>query len=196
MAWMPTPIRILATLCCAALLAGADDQGPRLDPDRDAPDYGPGLPRGVAQIMLGSAGFEPGVAAEWRWRYEPRLQVRPEVFLNDSSRAGVACSLTWELKTSPNAPIHLPPGQDIFLGPRVAYHNRDQDGWEVGALGIYSIALDPLVAAQPDRDAPRVRAAEPSHFLEILASLGAIEHKHPDDLRFSGTLGLAFAYQF
>ncbi len=195
-----TLVFVGAALCIFAVpatLGAADDApAPRVDPDREVPDAGPGMPRGVAQILVGSAGFEPGIAAEWRWRSEPAMQVRPELSLNDNGRVGAAVSLSWGLRSSSNDRYALPGGSDIFLGPRVAFHNRDVDGWEVGAIGIYSLALDQYFRAPADRDEIARHAPPPSHFLEIIGTLGGIEHKHPDDIRFAGAVGLAFAYQF
>ena len=143
-------------------LGAADDAPtPRVDPDREVPDDGPGMPRGVAQILVGSAGFEPGIAAEWRWRSEPAMQVRPELSINDNGRVGAAVSLSWGLRSSSNDRFALPGGSDIFIGPRVAFHNRDVDGWEVGAIGIYSLALDPYFRA------PQIILAMPRRFLPL-----------------------------
>lgn len=144
-------------------------------------DDGVSNPRGVAELLLGSAGFEGGVAAEIRGSGSEYWQVRPEVFINEDSRVGAGVSLDWDL----GRVVQLPHDQDLYVGPRVVYHNSNHDKWELGGTAIYSI---PIFSGHPERN-----------HLEIIGAAGYLEHRSNDgdhSDRFGGTLGLGYAYQF
>lgn len=151
-------------------------------------------PRLAGEVLVGTAGFEPGVAGEWDFAATRPWRVRPEVLLNEDALPGIACSLSWSI-----AQGELPMGQQLFIGPRLAYHNErydhdrrnragrvvhDEDdvryGWEASAFGQY---IFPIAPSHPDR-----------HYIEALGGLGIIDKD--GDAKPSLTLGAAYAYQF
>jgi hypothetical protein len=138
-------------------------------------------PRIAAEAMVGTAGFEGGLAAEFIFHDPSIWQIRPEVFINDDSRVGLAVSLSWDL----NAVARLPDGHEFFIGPRVAYHNSDHDKLELDAMGIYSF---PLFQDKPIH-----------HHIEIIGTVGVLEHRDDNDnvsSRIGASIGLGYAYQF
>jgi hypothetical protein len=148
-----------------------------------AVDVHPGrqdIPRLIGEVTFGTAGFEPGVAAEWTFNAEPRLMVRPEVLISQDGRPGVGVSLDWGLNF-----IGLPAGQDLTVGPRVIYHNADDWGWGADLLAIYSVDIVPSTPGH--------------HYVEVLGTLGAIEDRRDSDnrnTRVAASIGLAYGYQF
>lgn len=142
-----------------------------------------GLPRLVAQALVGTAGFEPGVAAEWRFGGPHTMLVRPEVFISRDQHGdhdhnvGLGGSVAWEL------PFNLPERHVITLGPRVVYHNSDQYGWGADAMAIWHFDLVP---SQRGR-----------HFLEVIGTVGAIEEKYgDDDIEPAVSIGAGYGFQF
>ncbi len=168
-------MRILLTAACAltatTCLQAVD--GPPLA-DTDAT-------RLAAEVLLGSPGFEAGVAGEFRWHNSTEWQIRPELFINEDERVGAAVSLSWDL-----APVFtLPAGHELFLGPRVAYHNSDHSKWGFDAMALYSFPLF------PDR--------EFRHNIEIMGTVGILQHRDDSDKvssRFGASLGVGYAYRF
>jgi hypothetical protein len=142
-----------------------------------------GIPRLVAQALVGTAGFEPGVAAEWRFA-GPDILVRPEFFISrdhdhdHDHHVGLGGSVAWEL------PFNLPERHVITLGPRVVYHNTDRYGWGADAMAIWHFDLIP---SQKGR-----------HFLEVIGTVGAIqEEEHgDDDVEPAFSVGAAYGFQF
>ncbi len=143
-----------------------------------AHEHNDGIPRLVGQVLFGTAGFEPGIAAEWRFG-EPHLLVRPEVFLNEDSRAGIGASLGWELNFLALSERHA-----ITIGPRVVYHNSDDYGWGADAMAIWHFDLIP---SQRGR-----------HFLEVIATGGVIEEEKDgdSDAEPGFSVGAAYGFQF
>ena len=136
-----------------------------------------GIPRAVAQVLVGTAGFEPGVAAEWRFG-DAHLMVRPELFLGEDHNLGFGGSIGWELDF-----FNLPERHSITIGPRLVYHNSDDYGWGIDGMVIYSLDLIP---SQRGR-----------HFLEVIGTAGAIEKEETDnDMQFGASVGLGYGFQF
>jgi hypothetical protein len=138
-------------------------------------------PRLVGEASIGTAGFEIGVAAEFRCHDVDIWQVRPEAFVNDDGRIGVGASIGWDLHRFMN----LPDGHDLIVGPRVAFHNSDHDKWEADAMGIYSF---PILPDKPFH-----------HHIEIIGTLGVLQHRDDDgsrDARVGASIGAGYAYQF
>ncbi len=160
-------MRILASfiLCCMSLALHAqaiDELSPRLS----------------AQLLVGTAGFEPGLAAEWRWRQsEGALSARPEIFVNDDGRIGGGASLGWRVDWSGMNTRH-----DLTIGPRIVFHNSDDDGWEASAMAIYAI---PITSIQPER-----------HFIQVIGAVGVLEDTDDDDTDIAATMGAAYALRF
>jgi hypothetical protein len=137
-----------------------------------------GIPRLVGEVLIGTAGFEPGIAAEWRFDAQ-YLLVRPEVILNEDHRPGFGGSVAWDLKC-----FALPERQSLTVGPRVMYHNSDEYGWGVDAMAIWHFDLVP---SQRGR-----------HFLEVIGTVGAIEEEKTgdNDIELGFSAGVAYGFQF
>jgi hypothetical protein len=138
-------------------------------------------PRIVPQILFGTSGFEPGVAAEWRFTADRMALVRPEVFINEDGRIGGGVSLGYELG------FHLPDGHSLSIGPRIVFHNSDDSGWEGDAMVIYHMNV------RPDGQATR-------HYIDVIGAVGVLEDKSKDDdnseARGGASIGLAYGFQF
>jgi hypothetical protein len=164
---------ITSSLCLiGSLLTAADQMGLH-----DVSQY----PRAVADVNVGTAGFEAGIALEFRFLDAPNWEIRPEAFINDDSRVGAGVLLAWDLGKG----FGLPDGHDLYLGPRVVYHNSDHDKWELDGEAIYSF---PIFHQNPNR-----------HFIEIIGSVGYLQHRDDDDSqsnRFGATIGIGYAFQF
>lgn len=145
-------------------------------------------PRLLGQLHVGTAGAEPGIAAEWDLAIDGgrELRLRPEVFFNDPPRPGIAASVSVSL-------LHgrLPQGHELFVGGRLAYHNdrrdhprRDQEelryGFEAAGVAFYAL---PIVPSRPGR-----------HWIEGMLALGVVDHD--DDWDPAITVGAAYGYQF
>ncbi len=135
-------------------------------------------PRLVGEVLVGSSGFEPGVAAEWRVG-DPMCVLRPEVFINSDARPGFGASVTWDLSF-----LNLPERQSLTFGPRVVYHNSDDSGWEADAMAIWHFDLIP---SQRGR-----------HFLEVIGTIGALQDRKDDrnDTIIGASGGVAYGFQF
>jgi len=144
----------------------------------DVHEHNNGIPRLVAQALVGTAGFEPGVAVEWR--FGPyHVLVRPEVFINEDSDVGFGASVGWELRF-----FDLPKRQAITVGPRVVNHNSDDYGWGADAMAIWHFDLMP---SQRSR-----------HFLEVIGTVGVIEEDKngDDDVEPAFSVGAGYGFQF
>ena len=135
-------------------------------------------PRLVGEVLVGSSGFEPGVAAEWRVG-DPMCVLRPEVFINSDARPGFGASVSWDLTF-----LNLPERQSLTFGPRVVFHNSDDSGWEADAMAIWHFDLIP---SQRGR-----------HFLEVIGTVGALQDRKDDknDTIIGASGGIAYGFQF
>lgn len=130
----------------------------------------------VGEALVGTSNFEPGVAAEFRLPAEPPLVIRPELFVQDGDRPGIACAVLWQI------PFTLPAGHDFMLGPRAAFHNGEHSGdpmGELDAMGIYSF---PIIPSQPGH-----------HHIEIITALGLLDK---DGTTIGFSVGAGYAYSF
>ena len=133
----------------------------------------------VPQILVGTSGVEPGLAAEL---YVPEWRIaalRPELFISEDGDLGGGVSALWLLARL----RELSSRHDFAIGPRVIHHNSDEHGIEGGVLGIWNIALGDLLNQR--------------HSIEILASVGIADDRDDGDgadLAFSA--GAAYAYRF
>jgi hypothetical protein len=175
MSLIPRPLPLVATcsLFAAALapLSAADNLG--IDSN---------YPRVGAEVLFGTSGFEPGITAAWRFHSgaSTTMIVRPEVTISEDGRPGAALSVDWNLDF-----FNLPRNQTLAIGPRIAYHNSDDHGWEGSLFGLYSFDFM--------NDHPG------HHFFEIIGAAGIVEDKSNDNdkaTRFAGTIGVGYAYQF
>lgn len=135
-------------------------------------------PRLVGEVMVGSSGFEPGVAAEWRVG-DPMCVLRPEVFINSDARPGFGASVSWGLSF-----LNLPERQSLTFGPRIVYHNSDDSGWEADAMAIWHFDLIPTQRGR--------------HYLEVIGAIGALQDRKDDrnDTIIGATVGVGYGYQF
>jgi hypothetical protein len=171
---LPVPSRlslvaVAAIIASASTLAAAD---PVVNHDDDV--------RIVPQIMVGTSGFEPGVALEYRpagigWN------IRPEVFLSEDVRVGAGLAALYDF----GEVIDLGNQSSLEFGPRLVYHNADNDGWEGDAMAEYVYGLD----------------NHPTTFKQSVGLLGALglrEHKENGDhkLEFGANVGVFYAFRF
>ena len=136
------------------------------------------IPRLVAQVLGGTSGIEPGIAAEWRFSDGPCV-VRPEVFLSEDANVGGGGSIAWNLTF-----LDLPDRHAITLGPRVVYHNSDDSGWEADAQAIYSFDF--------------LGSAHGRHYLEIIGSVGVLQDTSEvnDKTQLGASIGVGYGFQF
>lgn len=156
-----------SALAWAAVLALA---GPVAAEDMDL--------RLVPQLVAGTAGFEPGVALEWRG-WQPRPILRPEVFLNEDGRVGGGAAVLHDLSTT----LGLPSRQALAAGPRVVHHNSDEYDWEADALVIWSYDL--VGGARSWR-----------HSIEAIGAAGVIRDREDDDYGLGLSAGIGYGFGF
>jgi hypothetical protein len=133
-------------------------------------------PRVVGEALIGTSNFEPGVAAEFRLPVAPPLIIRPELFVQNGDRPGIACAALWVV------PFNLPAGHEFVAGPRAAYHNgdhHDDPKGELDGMAIYSI---PIIPSQPGH-----------HHIEIISALGLLDK---DGTTIGFSVGAGYAYSF
>lgn len=133
----------------------------------------------VPQLSVGTSGFEPGVALEWRSTRFSSVIVRPEVFLSDGRHPGAGGAVLYDFSHD----LALPLRHAIAAGPRAVYHNSDDRSWEAGGLGTYSYDLS---------SGPKSWR----HSVGALAALGVIQENHPDEMTVGLTLGAFYAFGF
>ena len=144
-----------------------------------------GALRIVPQILVGTSGFEPGVAVEFGIGSASRLILRPEVFVSDDGIGGGAAVL-WSLAK----PFQLGDRNDFAVGPRLVHHNADEHGLEFSAMGIWSIGIGSNLNRR--------------HAIEIIGALGAVDEIDDDDdddnddegIGFAASVGVGYAYRF
>ncbi len=133
----------------------------------------PDWPRFGPQVLIGTAGFEPGYMGEFDFG---NFRLRPEVFLQDWDRPGIGVSGLWHV------PVLLKEGHDLHIGARVAFHNgrysKDPRG-ELSAIGIYNL---PIPMTAPSR-----------HNLELIAAVGVLDG---DGAEPAVSAGAGYVYRF
>jgi len=173
--FMPRSLPVFATAamvsCLAAHLAAAD---PVLNPVADNGDD----IRIAPEIMVGTAGFEPGVALEYRVN---EWNIRPEAFLSEDIRVGAGLAALYDFGNV----IDLGGKSSLGFGPRLVYHNSDKNGWEGDAMAEYSYSLD---------DAPVAF----KQAVGLLGDLGIREHKENGDhkLELGASVGAFYSFRF
>lgn len=167
----PWLLPTLAVTACAQFASAVDLKADHVHHDI-------AIPRLVVQVLGGTSGIEPGIAAEWRFRNE-RIVVRPEVFLNEDEDVGGGASIGWNLTF-----FDLPDHHAITVGPRVVYHNSDDSGWEADAQAIYSFGF----LGGPHR----------RHYLEVIGAVGVLEDTSGDDdeTEIGASIGAGYGFQF
>jgi hypothetical protein len=133
------------------------------------------IPRLCGQILVGTAGFEPGVAAEWTFPTDHPIRLRPEAFISRDGRPGIGGAVLWQI------PIRvLPKGQELFIGPRCAYHNADDIHGELDGMAIYSF---PIIPRYPGH-----------HHFQVIAALGLLDKD--SDVQIGASVGAAYVWTF
>ncbi len=130
----------------------------------------------VPQLAVGSSGFEPGLALEWRGPSRQMI-VRPEVFISEDGRIGAGGAILFDA----TAPTGLSSRHAVAVGPRVVYHHSDETSWEADVMGLWSYDLG-------SHDAWR-------HSVGVLGALGVRREKQDKDNAFGGTVGIFYAYR-
>jgi hypothetical protein len=132
----------------------------------------------VPQVMVGTAGLEPGAALEWRG-WHPRPILRPEAFINEDGRVGGGGAILHDLSTA----LGLPMRHALAAGPRVVHHNSDDYDWEADALVIWSYDL--VGGARSWR-----------HSVELIGAAGVVRDKDDDDYGLGLSAGVGYAFGF
>lgn len=158
---LPTRINLMALLAIATAGAWAADSDIRL----------------VPQLAVGTAGFEPGLALEWRGSDHVDMIVRPELLLSEDGDLGGGGAVLYDL--TPRLGLQIE--QSVAVGPRIVYHNSDDTGWELSALGTWSYDL----SGAPDTW---------RHAVGVLAALGLSEDRRHDDADLAATVGVFYAF--
>ncbi len=153
-------VAVLAVLCAHA---GAVENDVRL----------------VPQLLVGTAGVEPGIALEIRPPANPLFIVRPELLISEDGRLGAGGAILFDLTPSTD----LPGRQAVAVGPRVVYHNADDVGWEADAMVTWSYALSH--DTRPWR-----------HAVGALAALGLARDTDHHDTDIGATVGAFYAFGF
>jgi len=133
----------------------------------------------VAQVQSGTAGFEPGVALEWRSSTFDRFVIRPELNLSEDQRIGGGAALLYSLRKN----LDLPAGQDLNVGPRVVAHNSDDTGLEVDLMATYSFALGDAMKSW-------------RHAVGLLGTVGMRDDRKHDETRLGASGGAFYSYRF
>lgn len=133
----------------------------------------------VPQLIIGTAGIEPGVALEYRTENLAHMVLRPEVFLSEDSRIGGGAALLYDFSKS----FDLPQAHALAIGPRFVAHNSDDTGWELDAMATYGVALGSMT--QPSR-----------HVLGVLAAVGVRNDKVHDETRIGANVGIFYSFRF
>lgn len=164
-----TPINRLAL--AMALSIGAAASAGALDHGNDV--------RIVPQLMVGTSGFEPGLALEWRGPANPEVILRPELLISEDGRLGGGGALLLVL----NPKLELPARQAIAIGPRVVYHNADDSGWEADVMATWSFELSGDVRAW-------------RHSVGAIAALGVVRDTDDHDFDLGASAGLFYSFGF
>lgn len=133
----------------------------------------------VPQLIVGTAGIEPGVALEYRTANLDRMVLRPEVFLSEDNRIGGGAALLYEIGKS----FDLPQSHALAIGPRFVAHNSDDTGWELDAMATYGVSLGSMM--QPSR-----------HAIGVLAAVGVRNDKVHDETRIGANVGIFYSFRF
>jgi hypothetical protein len=129
------------------------------------------------QVSVGSSGFEFGGYAEFDI-LDDQYRLRPELFIHDKDRPAGAFAFLWHTTF-----LKLPAKHDFYMGPRVAYHNGEDNHdprGELSYMALYNLPIPPL-------------SADTRHHLEIFAALGLVDK---DGTEFSATAGAGYFFKF
>ena len=132
----------------------------------------------VPQVMVGTSGFEPGLALEWRGPANPSIMLRPELLISEDDRLGGGALLL-----ALDQPLDLPDRQAIAIGPRVVYHHADDSSWEADVLATWSYELS--------RDGRAWR-----HAVGALAALGVVRDRDDHEFDTGASAGLFYSFGF
>lgn len=131
------------------------------------------------QLVVGTAGVEPGLALELRPAASPQIIVRPELLISEDGQLGAGGAVLVDA----SAALALPKRQALAIGPRVVYHHADDTGWEAGLLATWSFELSSDVRAW-------------RHAVGALAAVGVCEDRRHDDVDLGATAGVFYAFRF
>ncbi len=129
------------------------------------------------EVMVGTSGFEFGAYAAFDI-LDDQYRIRPELFIHDGDRPAGGLAFLWHTTF-----LDLPESHDLYMGPRVAYHNgehKDDPRGELSYMGLYSMPIPPL-------------QADSRHSIEIFAALGIVDE---DGTELSATGGAGYFFKF
>lgn len=133
----------------------------------------------VPQVQAGTAGFEPGVALEWRSSGLDHFVIRPEVNLSEDERVGGGAALLYDLRNH----LDLPSRHNLSVGPRFVFHNSDDTGAELDFMATYGVALSEGI--YPWR-----------HAVGLLATVGVRDDRKHDEMRLGASAGAFYSFRF
>ena len=166
-----SPISINQLAQAVALTIGLASGAAALDQDQDL--------RIVPQLVVGTSGFEPGLALEWRAPANPMVILRPELLISEDGQLGGGGALLVGLDQH----LELPARQAVAIGPRVVYHHADDSSWEADVMATWSFDL-----SQDDR-AWR-------HAIGALAAVGVVRDRENHDFDLGASAGVFYAFGF
>lgn len=157
------------TLACIAVLAVTGSTASAAENDQ----------RILPQLMVGTAGFEPGLALEWRGRERLSYVIRPEVFVNEDGGVGGGGAILVDV----SAQFDLNARHSLAIGPRVVHHNADQYGWEADVLATWGYDL---VGGEQSWQ----------HAIGVLGAVGVVDDEEHGDDDLGLTAGVFYSFGF
>lgn len=133
----------------------------------------------VPQLIVGTAGLEPGLALEWRGSEMEDLIIRPEVLISEDGNIGGGGAVLFDLSED----LELPNRQAVAIGPRIVYHHADDHGWEADVMATWAYELSSVT--RPWR-----------HSIGALVAVGVIQDRKHDDADLAANIGGFYAFRF
>lgn len=155
--------QVVALLLCAGASVCAADNDVRI----------------VPQLMVGTSGFEPGVALEWRGPANPDVILRPELLISEDGRLGGGGAILLGLSSK----LDLPAKQAVAIGPRIVFHHAEDSGWEADVLATWSYELS--------SDTRSWRQS-----VGAIAALGVVRDQEAHEFDLGVSAGLFYSFGF
>lgn len=133
----------------------------------------------VPQVVAGTAGFEPGLALEWRSSQIGHFIIRPEISLSEDERIGGGGAILYDLSND----LRLPHDQALSVGPRFVAHNSDETGWEVDAMATYAMAFGDMTQNW-------------RHSAGVLAAVGVRDDRRDNEKDIGASGGVFYSFRF
>jgi hypothetical protein len=133
----------------------------------------------IPQVAVGTAGFEPGLALEWRSAELGQIILRPELILNEDGDIGGGGAVLVDISDQLSSGMH----HSLAVGPRVVNHHADDNTWEADLMATYGVGL----GSMPDPW---------KHSAGLLGAIGVRDDQSDDAWRLGATAGGWYAYRF